>query len=244
MQIATRSQDSHKPPISYVEQLQTSYIEDDRASDLSYQLSSDDDMSENETDTTSDETIPDKPCAPIVNYPNHSSLPSSPHYPNNQTPEPHSSTPTPEPYNPTPTPEPYSSTLTPEPYSSTLTPEPYSSNHNIEHTLTEPYSPEITQLTETPKSTHSVTSEDLPDIPITPKGNITNALKSQTKDDQSLKIIKGLAHHSKNGYEWENGLLFHTTTDNTLGEQKRLVVPKLHRLKLIKLAHNKSGHFL
>ena len=43
VQVATRSKDSHKPPISYVTQLQTSYNEDDRASDLSYQHSLDTD---------------------------------------------------------------------------------------------------------------------------------------------------------------------------------------------------------
>ena len=85
--------------------------------------------------------------------------------------------------------------------------------------------------------------ETLPELPITSKDTTTHTLKVQTKEDQSLKTIRGLAHHSKNGYAWENGLIFHITTDHTLGERKRLVVPKAHRLALIKLAHDKSGHF-
>ena len=131
VQVVTRSKDSHKTPISYVTQLQTSYNEDDRASDLSYQHSSDTDLSDSEEETTSYETIPDKPCAPIVKYLNSKTLPSSPHHPNNQThfnPKPNSSSPTPEPYSSSPTPEPYSSSPTPEPYSSPLTQEPYSSD--------------------------------------------------------------------------------------------------------------------
>ena len=243
----TRSKHSTKPPISYVKQLQTPYNEDDRASDLSYQSSLDGELSDSEADVTSDETIPDKPCAPVLNHLNLSSLPSSPLQPQNQTlplQEPYSSSPTPEPYSSSPTPEPYSSSPTPEPYSSSPTPEPYSSNTN---TLTEPYSPEVhpNQISQSdnPDVNHSDITEELPELPIFSKGNNTQVLKDQTKADHTLKTIRGLAHHTKNGYAWENGLLIHMTTDHALGERKRLVIPKPQRQSLIKLAHNKSGHF-
>ena len=290
VQVVTRSKTATKPPISYTQQLETTYNEDDKASDLSYNTESE----YTDTDETAEVEEQGQTYAPRSKCPKSSHLSSSPHHPKIQTrlspepysstptPEPHSSTPSPEPYSSTPTPEPHSSTLSPEPHSSTPPPEPYSSNSNLEpyssnpnsepyssnpnsepyssnpnsepysSTLTpEPYSPEIqpeiqpeiTELTESQRNTHSEISASLPDLPITSKGNITNGLKTQTKDDQSLKTIRGLAHHSKNGYAWENGLIFHTTTDHTLGEQKRLVVPKLHRQNLIRLAHNKSGPF-
>ena len=246
----TRSKHSNKPPISYVKQLQTSYNEDDRASDLSYHSSSDSESSDIEADITSDETIPDKPCAPVVNHLNLSSLPSSPLQPQNQTqliPEPYSSTPTPEPYSSTSTPEPYSSTPTPEPYSSPPNLEPYSSNSEHNNTLTEPYSSELHPnkilQSDSPDVNLNEITEELPELPTLSKGNNTQVLNDQTKVDHTLKTIRGLAHHSKNGYAWENGLLIHMTTDHVLGERKRLVIPKPQRQSLIKLAHNKSGHF-
>ena len=207
----------------------------------------------------SDETIPDKPCVPIVNHLHSSTLPSSPHHPNSQThftpepysssptPEPYSSSPTPEPYSSSPTPEPYSSSPTPEPYSSPLTQEPYSSNSKNPKLLTEPYSPDIDLKTkqeyDSPQVSQQEITEGLPELPIIPKGTNTQALKEQTRADPTLKTVRGLAHHSKNGYAWENGLLIHMTTDHTLGERKRLVIPKPQRHPLIVLAHNKSGHF-
>ena len=279
----TRSKKATKSRKQYFEQLDTSYNYDDRASDLSYQPSSD---SDSDTDVMSEDTFPDKPYAPIVKHLKPSCLPSSPLHPKNQTqssPEPYSSTLNPEPYSSTLNPEPYSSTLNPEPYSSTPTlepcsstptpkpysspqsPEPYSSpqspepydsisisephssNSNNNIPLTEPYSPEIeptvTLQPDSPKGTHEETIEGLPELPIPSKGSITQSIKEQTKADHTLKTIRGLAHHSKNGYAWENGLLIHMTTDHTLGERKRLVVPKPQRQSLIRLAHNKSGHF-
>ena len=83
----------------------------------------------------------------------------------------------------------------------------------------------------------------MPDLPILSKGNSIQTLKDQTKADPTLKIIRGLAHHNKNGYAWDNGLLFHMTVDHTVEERKRLVVPKPQRQSLIVMAHDKSGHF-
>ena len=288
--VTTRQQTSSSPRKSYTEQLNTSYNDDDRSSDLSYCPSSD-------SDDSSEETISDDPCAPIDKYPITSILPSSPLLPQNQTqssPEPYSSNPTIENYNPSLTPEPYSSNstnensnsiLTPEPYSSnsnpennnaSSTPEPYSSNHTLEHnnqsSIPEPYSSTQTNRshdqTSTPepnsstlnnntletapyspatksskRATQDKTNEGLPELPIVPQGTNTQVLKQQTTADPTLKVIRGLAHHHKNGYGWENGLLVHSHMDHTTGERKRLVIPKPKRQELIKLAHNKSGHF-
>ena len=227
--MATRSTNSGKTPISYKKQLQTSYNEDDRASDRSYSPESE----YTDTDeTTSDEQIPDKPHAPILKYLNPSPLPSSPHHPNNQT---HS------------TPEPYSSPPTQEPYSSPPTQEPYSSNSKSLNILTEPYSSEVDSNTTSEPDSPDVSQEDitsgLPELSIIPKGSNIQVLKDQTKADPTLKTVRGLAHHNKNGYAWEDGLLVHMTTDHTPGERKRLVIPKPQRQPLMVLAHDKSGHF-
>ena len=250
----TRQQKSSSPRKTYTEQLDTSYNDDDRVSDLSYIPSSD-------SDDSSDETIPDNPHAPIDKCPTSSTLPSSPLLPQNQTqssPEPYSSNPTSEHHNPILIPEPYSSNPIPELHSSTPTPEPYSSNQapeshdsistpelhssnlNNNTIVTAPYSPETTSCT---RDTQDKINEGLPELPIIPQGTNTQVLKQQIKDDPTLKIIRGLAHHQKNGYGWENSLIVHNNIDHTIGERKRLVIPKPKRQDLIKLAHNRSGHF-
>ena len=319
VQVITRSKKATIQRKQYTEQLDTSYNNDDRSSDISYQPSS---GSESDTDTSSEDNFQTRPYAPKIKCLKPPHLSSSPQQRSNQThpsPEPYSSTPNPEPYSSNSNPEPYSSNSNPEPYSSNSNPEPYSSNSNPEpyssnsnpepyssnsnpepyssnsnpepyssnsnpepyssnsnpepynsnsdlepfsspqtfepyssnsksnNILTEPYSPEIEldkiAQPENTKDTHDEIYEGLLDLPITSKGTTAHSLKVQTKDDQTLKTIRGLAHHSKNGYAWENGLIFHMTTDHTLGERKRLVVPKLHRQALIRLAHNKSGYF-
>ena len=245
VQAVTRSTTSTKAPIQYSEQLATSYNEDERASDLSYQPTSDSDLTDredSEAEISSDEELPDKPYAPVGKCLNSPTLLSSPRQPNNQTHltlEPYSSTPKPEPYSSTPTPGPYSSSHTPEPYSSNpnslnILTEPYSSDLDLNNHTSEPYSPDISQDDKV---------SEMPDLPILSKGNSIQTLKDQTKADPTLKIIRGLAHHNKNGYAWDNGLLFHMTVDHTVGERKRLVVPKPQRQSLIVMAHDKSGHF-
>ena len=279
VQTVTRSLTSIKAPAKYSDQLTTSYNEDERASDLSYQPTSDSDLSDredSETEISSDEELSNKPYAPVVKCPNSPTLPSSPHQPTNQTLtpllEPYSSKPTTEPTssNP-PTIEPYSSnpiitfkplteldsSTTPteqnsspsytEPYSSPLTEqnsspsyiEPYSSHPKPLNNLTEPYSSDSDsniKLTEP-------YSPDIPDLPILLKGNNIETLKNHTKTDPTLRIIRGLAHHHKNGYVWDNGLIFHMTLDPTVGERKRLVIPKSQRQPLMEMAHDRSGHF-
>ena len=113
--------------------------------------------------------------------------------------------------------------------------------------MTEPYSSEVDSNTTSEPDSPDVSQEDitsgLPELPIIPKGSNIQVLKDQTKADPTLKTVRGLAHHNKNGYVWEDGLLVHMTTDHTLGERKRLVIPKPQRQPLMVLAHDKSGHF-
>ena len=273
VQAVTRSDIQTTTPVSYSKQLETEYNEDDRASDLTYSPDSEytetDDTSDDDTSSQAyaplNKYLPSSPLpsspqnqksqTQITPEPYSSSRTPEPYgstltkepYSSTLTPEPHSSTQNKELHSSSLTPEPYSSSLTPEPYSSTLNPEPYNSHLNINKSLTEPYSPDLEpkmqQVENKPQTCIEDIIETLPELPITSKGTTTHTLKLQIKDDQTLKTIRGLAHHSKNGYAWENGLIFHITTDHTLGERKRLVVPKAHRLALIELAHNKSGHF-
>ena len=285
----TRAKTLATKPVSYKQQLDTTFHEDDRASDLSYTTESD----YTDTDDTSNDDTSGQPHAPLDKHLPPSPLASSPLLPQNQThfnpepyssnltqepysstiitepqsshliPEPYSLSPTPEPYSSSPTPEPDSSTLTPEsydsppklePYSSPSNPElhnlslqsePYSSNLKSNKSLTEPYSPDKEPQTEQGNNSlqTDMVDEELPEFPILSQTTNKQVLKQQTKDDPTLKTIRGLAHHQKNGYGWENGLIKHRTTDSTIGEKDRLVVPKPLRQLLVKTAHDKSGHF-
>ena len=104
--------------------------------------------------------------------------------------------------------------------------------------MTEPYSSDITN-TPIPEN-HNV---DIPNLPILIQGNNIETLKDHIKSDPTLRIIRGLAHHQKNGYVWDNGLLYHLSLDQTTGERKRLVIPQSQRQSLIGIAHDKLGHF-
>ena len=247
-----------KQPVTYYQEQDDSYYEDDRASDLSYEPES-----ETNSDTTdsqeSDEEPLTKPNAPSAKYLN-PPLPSSPIKTPSQTPKPNS-----EPYSSNPPipnnlTEPTSSNpLTNnnpiEPYSSNPltnynpTEEPYSSDPLTHNNSIEPYSsnPLTINKPQEPHSSEKTCPGEQPfDIPnllmINNEDNI-QTLKSNTKADPTLKVVRGLAHHDKNGYTWDNGLLYHLTLDPTLGERKRLVVPKPQRQALVEIAHDRSGHF-
>ena len=84
---------------------------------------------------------------------------------------------------------------------------------------------------------------DIPNLPILDKVDNIEVLKTSTKADPTLKVVRGLAHHTKNGYTWDNGLIYHMSLDPTLGEKKRFVVPKPQRQALVEIAHDRSGHF-
>ena len=58
-----------------------------------------------------------------------------------------------------------------------------------------------------------------------------------------MRGLAHLAHHCRNRYSWDKGLIFHSILDPTIGERKRLVIPKQYRAKLISIAHDNVGHF-
>ena len=84
---------------------------------------------------------------------------------------------------------------------------------------------------------------EIPQVQVFDTHSDRETLKTDTKCDPTLKVIRGLAHHHKNGYAWDDSLIYHMSVDHTLGEKKRLVVPTSRRQALIKIAHDGSGHF-
>ena len=217
---AIRSNLRTKPPISYYPKQEDSACEDERASDLSYEPDSDTDTSvldSTDAETTTDEEPLVPTHAPSVKHSNSLPLPPKPNQTPNQTIT--SFKPIAEPYSP--------ETLT-------ANTEPYSSE-NLTHSDLHCPDEQIT-----PKDSEPF---HIPNLPIIDKADNIEALKSNTKADPTLKIIRGLAHHNKNGYTRDNGLLYHISLDPTLGEKKRLVVPKPQRQALVEIAHDRLGHF-
>ena len=87
------------------------------------------------------------------------------------------------------------------------------------------------------------TSQSLPLLPLDNDKSSTAQFKKLIKSDQTLQTIRGLAHHDKNGYYWQDGFIFHNIIDETHGVRKRLVIPQHYRLNIITTAHDKTGHF-
>jgi hypothetical protein len=66
------------------------------------------------------------------------------------------------------------------------------------------------------------------------------SLSSEQAEDDSLAVCRAMAKSKKGGFEWRNGLLYHT--DFVLGQRvDQLVVPKDRRPDILKLAHEKCG---
>ena len=255
-----------KPSVKYYPEQQDSPYEDERASDLSYEPGSDTDTA-SVLDTTdsqdSDDEPAAKPCAPLVKHltPPLSSNPeqtpdqTNTHLTLENSTEPYSSN-SPTLNNSI---EPYSSnpltidnsTEPNSPVNLEKITEPYSSN--TLNPVNEHYSSDTqtlnTEQNRLETSNHNGTtcpSEqpfDIPNLPMLDKEDNREALKISTKADPTLKIIRGLAHHQKNGYTWDNGLLYHMLLDHTLGERKRFVIPQPQRQALVEIAHDRSGHF-
>ena len=87
------------------------------------------------------------------------------------------------------------------------------------------------------------TSQFLPPLLLDTDSSSLLQFKKLIKSDQTLHTIRGLAHHEKNGYYWQDGLIFHNVTDETHGIRKRLVIPQTYRPNIIAMAHDKTGHF-
>ena len=225
---ATKSNIKTKAPVNYFPEETESTYEDNRASDLSYNPNSDTDTaSVSDTTDSEDSATQEEPLVPthahLLKYfkplplshkPNHT--PTHNHLENSSTKtltEPHS------PENPTLT-EPHS------PENPTLT-EPHSPE-NL--TLNEPYSPENLTSPDNQAIIEDSDNFNIPTFPIVDKAANIEALKADTKSDPTLKVIRGLAHHSKNGYTWDKGLLYHISLDPTIGEKRRLVIPTFSQL--------------
>ena len=91
-------------------------------------------------------------------------------------------------------------------------------SHNVNSTPTasHDFTPENTELSEP-----SLIQADTPNLPdFGTADNITDtrqAIRKSFEDDCSLRHIRGLAHHDLSGYSWEDGILFQSVNDPTLG---------------------------
>ncbi len=64
----------------------------------------------------------------------------------------------------------------------------------------------------------------------------------EVKDDQSLKALRELANNKERGYYEDNGLLMQRISDHAYGIIETIIVPKSRRLKVMSLAHDRSGY--
>ncbi len=67
-------------------------------------------------------------------------------------------------------------------------------------------------------------------------------LKRETAEDGTLRHCRELANDGKMGYSYKDGLLFHRVVDEVLGARERLVLPKVRRDAVLRLAHDQMGH--
>ncbi len=73
-------------------------------------------------------------------------------------------------------------------------------------------------------------------------GDERSSYMSEVKEDESLKVWRELADRKEKGYRWRNGILVqHRMVDwEEFGDV--LVVPELYRVRVMTIAHEKSGH--
>ena len=62
------------------------------------------------------------------------------------------------------------------------------------------------------------------------------------KEDPTLESWRVLAERGEQGFRWERGLLYQTTTTHTGEVVHLMVLPKAFRGKVLKMAHEGSGH--
>ena len=144
-------------------------------------------------------------------------------------------------------PPPLSTLSEPSPPSAQIETSPHTNKSeppNLENT-SEPPSPEThTPLVEDqPTAQRDCVPFNIPTFPVIDKASNSDPFKAATKSDPTLKVLRGLAYHDRNGYAWDKGLLYHVSSDPPTGDRKCLVVPKPYRANLMKIAHDNSGHF-
>ena len=64
----------------------------------------------------------------------------------------------------------------------------------------------------------------------------------ETREDKSLEAWRKLADVKAKGFKWKRNLLFHTVTDNVLQSVYVLVLPRSCRIRVLKTAHDSTGH--
>ena len=67
-------------------------------------------------------------------------------------------------------------------------------------------------------------------------------LKKEVLEDASLRHCRELAKSGKIGYSFKDGLMFHRIVVEVLGVRERLVLPKVRRDVVMRLAHDQTGH--
>ena len=84
--------------------------------------------------------------------------------------------------------------------------------------------------------------EDLEVPPVVKGLGSRPKLVREVKEDPTLESWRMLAERSEQGYRWERGLLYQAVTDHTGEVLHLMVLPKAFRGKVLRMAHEGSGH--
>ena len=84
--------------------------------------------------------------------------------------------------------------------------------------------------------------EDLEVPPVVKGLGSRPKLVKDVKEDPTLESWRMLAERSEQGYRWERGLLYQAVTDHTGEVVHLMVLPKAFRGKVLRMAHEGSGH--
>ena len=74
------------------------------------------------------------------------------------------------------------------------------------------------------------------------KGSSRKLLVTATKSDPSLQAWRRLAYKGEKWFKWERGLLMQKITNHMFAQCDIVVVPKIFRLQISRLAHDQLGH--
>ncbi len=70
----------------------------------------------------------------------------------------------------------------------------------------------------------------------------TDLLRKELLEDDTLAKLRSLGNQRARGYHWEEGILYHRTSDFDEGVVDRIVLPKCRRKKVLEIAHEGTGH--